>query len=416
MKMRVALFTAAFPHYPGEQFLEEEMAVWDQFGEKVDVDIFPYALNGIPRDIPSSFRIDGTFSNGSRWFRLIAVFFALVTPLFWKEALASGLPKSGGLWRAVDVLRSVAAYHAFLFRVRLNKHLGGYDVAYFYWSDDRSLAGEFLRRTGFAKRVVSRAHGADLYEERRRGGYMPLKRRFNRAHDRLYLLSESAKQYALSRYAYSPPSLGVAPLGVNIPEGLAAPSNDEFHILSVSFCVPVKRLSLLIDAIRQVAEARPVARFRWTHIGGGPLHEQIKELARMTLSAHENLRYDLPGTITTDQVRQFYECGHIDLFLNVSQSEGMPVSIMEAMSYGVPVIAPDVGGVQHMLDDSTGMLLPAGCSAEEVAESILAMQSMHLSSNYQRLRERARSRAIERFDARKNYRAFIEEVLAPRPD
>lgn len=416
MKKRIAIFTAAFPYYPGEQFLEEEMAVWGEFGGKVDVDIFPYALNDIPRDIPGSFGVDGAFSKGSRWFRLIALFFALVTPLFWKEVFASGLPKKGGLWRAVDVLRSVAAYHAFLFRVRLNKNLGGYDVAYFYWSDDRSLAGEFLRRAGFAKSVVSRAHGADLYEERRRGGYMPLKRRFNGAYNRLYLLSESARQYALSKYAYSSSSLSVSPLGVKIPEAMAAPSKDEFHILSVSFCIPVKRLPLLIDAIHQVAEAWPAARLRWTHIGGGPLHEQIKELARMTLSAHGNLRYDLPGTITTEQIRQFYEGDQIDLFLNVSQSEGMPVSIMEAMSYGVPVIAPDVGGIQHMLDDSTGMLLPAGSSAEKVAESILAMQSIHLSSNYQRLREGARSRAIERFDARKNYRAFIEEVLAPRPD
>lgn len=414
MKKRIAIFTAAFPYYPGEQFLEEEMAVWGQFAGKVDVDIFPYALNDIPRDIPGSFRVDGAFSKGSRWFRFIALFFALVAPLFWKEVFASGLPKKGGLWRAVDVLRSVAAYHAFLFRVRLNKHLGGYDVAYFYWSDDRSLAGEFLRRTGFAKSVVSRAHGADLYEERRRGGYMPLKRRFNGAYNRLYLLSESARQYALSRYAYSPSSLGVAPLGVNIPETMAASSKDEFHILSVSFCVPVKRLSLLIDAIHQVVKARPAVRFRWTHIGGGPFHEQIKELARATFSAHGNLRYDLQGTITTEQIREFYEAGHIDLFLNVSLSEGMPVSIMEAMSYGVPAIAPDVGGVRYMVDDSTGTLLPAGCSAAEVAESVLAMQSLHFSSDYQRLREGARRRAVERFNARKNYRAFIEGVLALR--
>ena len=318
--------------------------------------------------------------------------------------------------RAVDVLKSVAVYYAFLVRVRLKKHLRGYDVAYFYWSNERSLSGEFLKRSGFAEKVVARAHGADLYEERKRGGYMPLKRRFNDAYDRLYLLSESARQYALSRYAYSPSSLSVAPLGVKIPENMAAPSKDEFHILSVSFCVPVKRLPLLIEAIDQVAKTRPTARFRWTHIGGGPLYEQIEELAWATLSAHGNLRYDLPGTITTEQIRQFYEAGHIDLFLNVSQSEGMPVSIMEAMSYGVPVIAPDVGGIQYMVDDSTGTLLPAGCSAGDVAGSVLALQSVHLSSDYQRLREGARSRAADRFNARENYRVFIEEVLGLRSD
>lgn len=47
-----------------------------------------------------------------------------------------------------------------------------------------------------------------------------------------------------------------------------------------------------------------------------------------------------------------------DLFLNISESEGVPFSIMEALSAGIPVMATDVGGTAEIIDDTVGRLLP----------------------------------------------------------
>ena len=44
----------------------------------------------------------------------------------------------------------------------------------------------------------------------------------------------------------------------------------------------------------------------------------------------------------------------VDLFLTVSANEGIPVSIMEAQSFGIPVIATDVGGISEIVNNVNG--------------------------------------------------------------
>ncbi|NCO54621.1 MAG: glycosyltransferase, partial [Bacteroidetes bacterium] len=47
----------------------------------------------------------------------------------------------------------------------------------------------------------------------------------------------------------------------------------------------------------------------------------------------------------------------VDLFINVSESEGIPVSIMEALSAGIPVIATNVGGTNEIVNNDVGFLI-----------------------------------------------------------
>ena len=47
----------------------------------------------------------------------------------------------------------------------------------------------------------------------------------------------------------------------------------------------------------------------------------------------------------------------MDYFINLSDSEGIPVSIMEAMSVGIPIIARDVGGNREIVTNNNGCLL-----------------------------------------------------------
>ncbi|MGZ5247769.1 MAG: glycosyltransferase, partial [Flavitalea sp.] len=60
-----------------------------------------------------------------------------------------------------------------------------------------------------------------------------------------------------------------------------------------------------------------------------------------------------------------------DLFLNVSESEGVPVSIMEAMSAGLPVIATNVGGTREIVDGSNGVLVNKNISALELSDLLV---------------------------------------------
>jgi len=49
-----------------------------------------------------------------------------------------------------------------------------------------------------------------------------------------------------------------------------------------------------------------------------------------------------------------------DIFVLASRFEGLPISILEAMRAGLPVVATNVGGVRELVDDQTGILVPAG--------------------------------------------------------
>jgi glycosyltransferase involved in cell wall biosynthesis len=62
-----------------------------------------------------------------------------------------------------------------------------------------------------------------------------------------------------------------------------------------------------------------------------------------------------------------------DVFINVSSSEGVPVSIMEAMSFGIPAIATDAGGNREIVNSSSGFLIPVDCSIETLETTLLSL-------------------------------------------
>jgi glycosyltransferase involved in cell wall biosynthesis len=58
------------------------------------------------------------------------------------------------------------------------------------------------------------------------------------------------------------------------------------------------------------------------------------------------------------------------LFVHLSRLEGLPVSVMEAMSMGVPCIATSAGGTSELVDSTVGALLPIEVSPQDVANAI----------------------------------------------
>ena len=60
----------------------------------------------------------------------------------------------------------------------------------------------------------------------------------------------------------------------------------------------------------------------------------------------------------------------VDLFLNVSESEGVPISAMEAIASGVPVMATNVGGTPEIIDNEVGYLLDKDIDFNDASEKI----------------------------------------------
>ena len=119
----------------------------------------------------------------------------------------------------------------------------GKSMSFIDWNDVQAYASCLLKQEGLIGKVISRAHGFDLYEERRAHGYMPLKRQFVDCFDAVFLLSEQGRNYYQERYSAADEKLKISKLGVPIPKGGSKVSEEGLHLVSLSSCIPIKELT-----------------------------------------------------------------------------------------------------------------------------------------------------------------------------
>ena len=114
----------------------------------------------------------------------------------------------------------------------------------------------------------------------------------------------------------------------------------------------MKRLELLIEALGMLAAEHPELHVVWNHLGDGPLRELAEAAATSALAGR--MEFTFRGQLTNSAVLDFYRRNPVDVFANVSASEGVPVSIMEAQACGIPVVATAVGGTPEIVSDRIG--------------------------------------------------------------
>ena len=276
-------------------------------------------------------------------------------------------------------------------------------VFYTYWLGEASLGIGLTKKRYPQIKLVSRAHGADLYEERYEPAYLPCRRALSRVLDRLFLISDDGRDYIRQRYPGFALLSETARLGVRDPGFVTSCSADGvFRIASCSFMVPIKRLDLLLKGIDYAARARPEQQFEWHHIGDGPLQDTIEETAQRILPA--NVRSSFMGYLPNTQVMLFYRNNPLDLFMNVSESEGIPVSVMEAISCGLPIVATAVGGTPEIVSERNGKLLNPNPTPAQIAMAITSI----LDHPERAAEKRRGSKKVwqERFDASHNFQTF----------
>lgn len=404
------MLTNAYPYYPGEQFIEDEIAFWadDPFAS---VTLLPAVAAGEPRSIPDGVSIDLCLASGTRidrfWFMLLAMF----SSMFRHELIYLWRSRKMGIYTTLRAMLHTSKVLEQAERLeQYAKASGKIDVAYCYWNEAQSYAALLAKARGSVRKVVSRAHGFDLYETRRKHEYMPLKRQFIHAYDRIFTLSDEGKTYLEDTYGAPPEKMKISPLGVPLANALSRPSPaGSLHVASVSFCVPVKRLDRIVEALSLFARQHGQIKTTWTHIGGGPLFDEIRKLAETRLAGISNLSFEFLGELPNQAVKTYYLDTPVDLFMNTSESEGMGVSIMEAMSAGVPALAPDVGGVSSLVSNECGALLSPCPSSQEIADAI---GRVALEDGRNALRMNARKVIEARFSSNRNYTDFISNVLA----
>ena len=276
-------------------------------------------------------------------------------------------------------------------------------LVYSWWSVPEAFGiAEQLRSTGVP--MVTRIHGYDLYGEQDRLGFIPFQRQLIESLARAFSASRAGERYLQSRYPDLADKLSIAYLGVDPPPTTSIPSTDGiFRIVSCSSLVPVKRIRLLIEALH-ILEERGV-KFEWTHLGDGPERASLQAQAAVLAGRARFL-----GQVPPEEVQAFLTRNPADVFCNVSSSEGLPVTLMEAASCGIPLFATDVGGNNEIVDDSVGRLIPHSCGPELIAD-VLADMAEQSDLTKRQWRRRSLERWESTFNAESNYEAFAGDLL-----
>jgi glycosyltransferase involved in cell wall biosynthesis len=111
-----------------------------------------------------------------------------------------------------------------------------------------------------------------------------------------------------------------------------------------------------------------------------------------------------------EDISAFY--GKMDIYVNTSVHEGIPMSILEAMAHGLPVVAPDVGGIGEIIDDGVNGFLVAGRTPEAFAGPIRQLRDTDLR---QRIGEAAREKIHQSFSAQSmaaQYYQLYQELVS----
>lgn len=294
----------------------------------------------------------------------------------------------------------------------LNKYdFSQYDsiTIYSYWFFVAALIGVKIREalSGKCKKIklVSRAHGYDVYESVNALDYLPLRPYLLNKVDFVFPCSIDGENHIKKKYPVFESKIKHSYLGTP-DSGINRGSENGFHVVSCARAVPLKRLDKIAEGLAQLKDAG-IENLKWTHIGDGPELEKVKKIADEKLGF---MKVDFKGSISNSEVLNFYRKTPIDAFVNVSNTEGLPVSIMEALSFGIPVIATNVGGVGEIVKHHfNGYLLGVDFSDEDFAFRI---KNIAFSDEEKKLRRRQNARAYweENFNADKNYSEFTEKI------
>jgi glycosyltransferase involved in cell wall biosynthesis len=185
--------------------------------------------------------------------------------------------------------------------------------------------------------------------------------------------------------------MGVAPA---FKEVVAAPARAEpFTVLFVGDLIPSKGVRVVLNARRLLG---PNRRVRHVFIGSGPLLEEVRRSGCTVVPA-----------ASAEQVAARLDESHV--LVLPSRSEGTPLSVLEALCRGVPVIATRVGGIpEWVLSGREGLLLRAPASPHALARSIARVHDDR--DLWQRLHEGALNRQQEILGTREVAARFLASI------
>lgn len=416
-KGTIFLFTNSYPYSKSleDSFIEPELnCLYNYFKEIV---VIPREAEGIiSKNIPDFIIIDKSLSKYlEKNFgipRIKHIIFAITSIKFYYE-----IAKKLWILLSLNSLKTLILHTSISCQTKiwLRKNFENIDevtmknyIFYTFWLNDVSTGLCLYKEDNPKMKIISRVHGGDLYEERFKPPYIPYRPYIFHHINKVFAASHQGMAYLSKKYPRYINIFEKSLLGVPESGFINQASRDgRIRIVSCSFIDPIKRVDLIIEGLSILGKLKPDIDFIWTHIGDGPNIHFLEDFAKGILP--KNVNFKFLGRLQKEQVILFYKNNPVDLFINSSASEGTPVSIMEAESCGIPIIATSVGGNQEIVNHRLGKLINENPSPEMIAQSIIELISN--SEILTKMRSESIKNWENHYNAKKNYRLFSRQLL-----
>lgn len=206
--------------------------------------------------------------------------------------------------------------------------------------------------------------------------------------NKVVVVSYDMKKLLKPFYGFKDSSVQVIHNGIPLPQSSKISSEDSiFTIGSSGRLFPVKGFGLFIE-IANILKSDSLFRFQLA--GDGPEREEL--LQRVKNNGLEKVVTLLGHVEDTDS---FYKT--IDLYVNTSFHEGIPMTVLEAMSHGIPIVASRVGGIPEIIDNGNEGFLIDSRRPEKFAEKCRTLSEN--KSLYMKMAIAARAKIEQKFSS-----------------
>lgn len=399
------LFTASFPYgNKAETFIETEINYLSVAFDKVI--IFPSAAESdYIRPVPENVELDNSFIRLSftrgnkigivfKWlFSFLSVIMSEISDKGFRTVMQN-------LKFFIDIFSRHAIKAEKLSYLLKNKNSAN-TVFYDYWFENSTLALSLLTRKKIIEGFISRGHRFDIYDECWAKTGVPYRAFKIKYVKKIYIVSEYGKQYFAEKLKPKALENKIQKeyLGIDKRQSVNAEKKPMPLIISASSVSNRKNVIHIPDLIKNIK-----TELRWVHFGDG---EEMKQLKLNCLSLPKNIDWKLMGHVDNKYLIEFYSNNYVDLFLSLSESEGLPVSMMEAQSFGIPIIAFPVYGIPEIVKDGlTGFCL------KHYSDTASNVKTLEYALKYPFDKSKIITFFEQNFDAANNYRKFVDEISA----
>lgn len=415
MRQLVILFTYSYPYSPPvEQFLHKEV---EAFVARDDVDLHIVTVgrnvnlkskyNSVLRESDREILLD----RSSKSLEIISGLPKLITEfpeLMQEIGYLCSTKAFADISRTIQqYIQANAFFKEFVSQYPL-KNAKGYNrvILYSYWLGTNSILSCMLKKY-LAKNLqcpvlaVSRAHGmGDLYFSEDKS-FRPALKLLRSGQNNIFSISANGCDL-LKKQGFK--NVSLFRLGVNRSFEFKDQKENSGLIVSCSSIDDNKRV---IDIARAISNIRD-KNIKWVHFGGGVREGELREWCDSTMPP--NIQYRINGVTPHEEIMKFYADNSPTLFINLSYVEGIPVSIMEAFSYGIPALATDVGATSELVKNKyNGYLIERDYNIDDVTGII----ERHLSLTNEEIvcyRKNAEETWQDEYQEH-NFAAFVNAVL-----